>query len=171
MKTLISVILTLLTIELSAQDIEIVLRADSLIIRDMNIATNPFSFGNDPLSHLTKSQPYPKIDTGLFENRYIPNKVDTLYSLTFGSDKIKIYKWSNESSAVLNASIATDRFSTKHGIKVGMEKTGIIKALQKYNIASIPKYLILENFEYTEVLIFEFTGKTLKKIEFQGYVD
>ena len=172
MKTLLQIILILGTVEVFGQAGEVLIKGDSLIIRDTNIATNPFNFGKDPLTYLTtKVQPLPKKGMELYSNRHVDNKVDTAFNLEFGKDKFHICKWGNEENAILYAELATNKFSTKHGIRIGMKKTDVVKILHRYKVVSIPKYLVLENSEIIEYLKLDFSGETLKRIEFQGYMD
>ena len=173
MKILFQIMFILGTIKSFGQTKEVILMGDSLFVRDGNIATNPFNFGRDPLTHLNskiqRSQPI--IERGTVANRHVDNKVDTTYSIQFEQDLFRIYKWDNEGNALLYSQLKTDRFTTKHGIKVGMTKSQVKTALKEYHITTIPKYLILENTEITEYLRLEFNKDMLNRIEFQGYVD
>jgi hypothetical protein len=108
---------------------------------------------------------------GTVANRHAGNDVDTTYSVTFGQDSFNLYKWDNEENALLSSQVRTDRFATRHGIKVGMTKTQVKNILDSYSIKTIPKYLILENTEIIEYVKLEFNKDILKRIEFRGYID
>jgi hypothetical protein len=173
MKRLFQIILILGTIKSFGQDKEVILKGDSLFVRDENIATDPFNFGLDPLTHLHTKIKFakPTIEIGTVANRHVDNDVDTTYAIVFGPDSFNLYKWDKEENALLSSQINTDRFTTRQGIKVGMTKTQIKNILKSYDIRTIPKYLILENTEIIEYLRLEFNKDILKRIEFQGYFD
>lgn len=173
MKRLFHIIFILGTIKSFGQTKEVILKGDSLFVRDENIATNPFNFGRDPLTHLKTQIKFakPTTEIGTRANRHVDNDVDTTYAMKFGQDSFNLYKWDKEENALLSSNLMTDRFTTRHGIKVGMTKTQIKNILKSYDIRIIPKYLILENIEITEYLKLEFKKDILKRIEFQGYFD
>ena len=173
MKRLFQIIFILGTIRSFGQTKEVILKGDSLFVRDENIATNPFNFGRDPLNHLSTKIKFtePKIEIITVANRHVDNDVDTTYAITFGQDSFNLYEWDKEENALLSSQVKTDRFATRHGIKVGMTKTQIKNILKSYEIGAIPKYLILENTEIIEYLKLEFNEDILKGIEFQGYFD
>jgi hypothetical protein len=173
MKTLLQGILILATIKSFGQENEVIVKGDSLIVRDESIATNPFNFGRDPLEHLKSKMklPKPTIEIHTVANRHVDNDVDTIYSLKFGQDSFEVYKWDKEDIGLMYSEIKTDRFATKHGIRIGMTKSQVKSILKDYDVRIIPKYLILENTEIIEYLKLEFSKDTLKRIEFQGYFD
>jgi hypothetical protein len=173
MKRLFQIIFIFGTISSFGQDKEVVLKGDSLFVRDENIATNPFAFGRDPLTHLKTKIKFskPTIVVATVANRHVDNDVDTTYAITFGRDSFNLYKWDKDENALLSSYVTTDRFTTRHGIKIGMTKIQIKNLLKNYDIRTIPKYLILENTEIIEYMILEFNSDILKRIEFQGYFD
>lgn len=173
MKTLLQITLILATAEAFGQDGEVLSKGDSLLIRDANIAINPFNFGKDPLTYLTtKVCPLTGKKTKLHKNRHVRNKVDTAFHLKFAGDKFVIYKWGREENAILRALLTTSKFSTKHGIKVGMTETDVINLLKKkYEVTSIPEHLILENSVTNQYLKIDLNGDTVSRIEFHGYID
>ena len=173
MNRLFQIIFIFGTISTFGQDKEVVLKGDSLFVRDENIATNPFAFGRDPLTHLKTKINFskPTIVVSTVANRHVDNDVDTTYAITCGHDSFNLYKWDKDENALLTSQVTTDRFATRHGIKVGMTKNQIKNTLKSYDIRTIPKYLILESTEIIEYLIMEFHNDILKRIEFQGYFD
>ena len=106
-----------------------------------------------------------------YENNHVEGKIDTTFTLTIGSDNFKVTKWDKDETGLLNADVKTNKFKTRHGLQIGMRKNEVIRKLDKYGIKSINGYLILENLEVYELLIFRFTGDKLTNIEFQGYYD
>lgn len=173
MKRLFQIIFILGTIKSFGQTKEVILKGDSLFVRDENIATNPFNFSRDPLTYINTKIKFAKpiIKVGTVANRHVDNDVDTAYTITFGQDSFNLYKWDKDENALLSSQVKTDKFATRHGIKVGMTKTQIKNILKSYSIKTIPKYLILENTEIIEYLKLEFNKDILKRIEFQGYFD
>jgi hypothetical protein len=161
------------TIKCFSQTKEATLQGDSLFIRAENIATDPFNFGPDPLTHLCTRIKFakPTIKVYPVANRHVDNVIDTTYGVSFGQDSFSLYKWSKEENALLNADVATERFVTRHGIRVGMTKAQIKNILKAYNVGPIPKYLFLENTEIIEFLVMEFNGEILMKVHFEGYFD
>jgi hypothetical protein len=101
MKRLFQIILILGTIKSFGQDKEVILKGDSLFVRDENIATNPYDFGRDPLTHLKSKVGFakPTIKTSTVANRHVDNDVDTTYAITFGQDSFNLYKWDKEENA------------------------------------------------------------------------
>lgn len=166
---LVIILLLTCTSRLFGQEIEIRTTGDSTIVKATDIASSPFLFGGNPLSSLLKLNPNIAIQT--FSNRHVDNKIDTAFTLTIGNDIFKIYKWTEAENGLLNATVTTSRFKTKHGLQIGMEKTEVIEKLDKYGLKSITGQLILENIEIYELLILKFTGDRLTRIEFQGYID
>lgn len=173
MKKLFQTIFILGTINSFGQAKEVILTGDSLFVRDENIATNPFNFGRDPLTYLIRKVKFtkPTIEIGTVTNRHVDNDLDTTYAITFGQDVFHVYKWDQDENALLSSQVKTDKFATRHGIKVGMTKNQIKNILKSYSVETIPKYLILENTEIVEYLKLTFDKDVLKGIEFQGYVD
>jgi hypothetical protein len=169
MRGLFIILLLTCTTRLFGQEIEIITTGDSTIVRATNIASNPFMFGDNPLISLLKLNPKMTIQT--FNNRHVDNKVDTAFTLTIGNDSFEIYKWTETENGLLNATVTTSKFITKHGLQIGMRKTEVIEKLKKYGLKSIPGQLILENMEIYELLTLKFTGDSLTRIEFQGYMD
>jgi hypothetical protein len=172
MKRFFQILFILGSIESFGQHKEVILRGDTLFVRDQNIATNPFNFGRDPLTYLNSTIKFskPTIENNTVANRH-DNTVDTTYVVKFGQDSFSLYKWDKEENALLYSVIKTERFATKHGIKVGMTKAQIKRLLKDYSIRIIPRYLILENIEIEEYLSLEFNKDILNRIEFQGYLD
>lgn len=163
-------ILFLLTVtRLQSQDFEIIASGDTLTIRESNVATDPFGFGDNPLKHLQKGNPRKTFQT--YPNRHVENKIDTVFTLTSGKDHFEIMKWDENENGLVKAEVTTGNFKTRQGLKVGMKKNEIISKMSKYGLKIIPGYLILENLEVYELITFKFTGDTLSKITFQGYID
>lgn len=173
MKRLFQIMFILGTIKSLGQTKEVILRGDTLFVRDENVATNPFDFGRDPLTYINTKIKFAKpiIKIGIVANRHVDNDVDTTYIITFGQDSFNLYKWDKDENALLSSQVKTDKFATRHGIKVGMTKNQIKNILKSYSIKTIPKYLILENTKIIEYQNLEFNKDILKRIEFQGYFD
>jgi hypothetical protein len=173
MKRLFQIIFILATISSFGQEIEVALMGDSLFVRDENIATNPYDFGRDTLRYLSSEIQFskPTIEINIVANRHVDNDIDTTYAVTFGRDLFNLYKWDKEENALLSSEVRTDRFVTRHGIKVGMTKAQIKNLLKDYDIQTVPKYLILENIEIVEYLKLEFDKDILVSVEFQAYFD
>ena len=169
MRELLTIIILTVPIGLFSQDIEVLTSGDSLTIRSMSIASNPFNFGNHSLENLVKLNP--KISTETVKNPHVENKIDTIFTFSLGTDKFKVYKVDKEINILTDADILTTRFKTKQGIRVGMTKREIVKLLSDYKLTSIPNHLILENLEVPEFLTFEFSKDKLTKIIFDGYID
>jgi hypothetical protein len=166
----ISVIL-LLTISsrLLCQDFELTTKGDTVTIRALNITSDPFQFGNNPLGHLQKYNPAKTFET--FENRHVEKKIDTVFTLTIGQDNFNITKWDKDENGLLSAEVTTSKFRTKHGLQIGMKKNDVIEKLNKYKLKSIPGHLILEDMEVYEQLVLAFTVDRLTRITFLGYYD
>jgi hypothetical protein len=157
-----------------AQKTDVIVKGDSVIVRDESIASDPFKFGRNPLTYLKSKKrklPRPVIEISTIENTHVQNQVDTVYEIKFKRDSFRIYKGGGGKNFLLDSKIESNKFATKHGIKVGMTKSQIISLLKIQDIQTIPKYLILENTEFTEYLKFEFSRDVLRRIEFQGYFD
>jgi hypothetical protein len=169
-----TILLLLLTsTNLLGQTANVRLQGDSLIITDGGIASDPYKFDRDPMSHLKTKVKLPKltIEASPVPNRHVDNQVDTVFAIRYGSDLFSIYKGGDGENFLLNSKVHTDRFSTKHGVKIGMTKLQIMACFKEYSIRSIPKYLVLENAEMTEYLVFEFDNSNLIRVEFIGYFD
>jgi hypothetical protein len=172
MKVIFQIIFIIGTIHSFGQDREVVLKGDSLFVRDENMVTNTFNFGHDPLSHLNSIKSLkPTVEISIVANRHVDNLMDTIYTIKFGPDSFVVYKLSIGENVLLSADVRTSRFATKHGIKVGMTKFQVSSLLKDYNLRTLPGYLILANFEIVEYLRLEFNYDILKRIEFQGYFD
>jgi len=169
MKGLGTILLLTITTRLLGQDFEVATTGDTLIIRAINITSDPFQFGDNPLSYLQKFNPKKTFET--VDNIHVENKIDTIFSLTIGNDNFKITKWDEEQNGLLSADLTTNKFKAKHGIQIGLKKNEVIEKLIKYKLKSLPGYLILEDMEIGEQLILKFTGDRLIKITFQGYYD
>jgi hypothetical protein len=119
MKILFQIIFIFGTISTFGQEKEVVLKGDSLFVHDENIATNPFTFGRDPLTYLKTKVKFskPTIVVPTVANRHVGNDVDTTYAITFGHDSFNLYKWDKDEYALLSSEVTTERFTTRHGIK------------------------------------------------------
>jgi hypothetical protein len=161
----------LLTIptRLLSQDFELTTAGDTVILRATNITSDPFQFGNNPLSYLQKYNPGKTFET--YENNHVKDKIDTAFTLTIGKDNFTITKWDQDQNGLLSADVTTNKFRTKHGLQVGMSKNDVIEKLSMYKLKSIPGQLILEDMEVYELIILKFTADRLGKITFQGYYD
>jgi hypothetical protein len=169
MKGLTVILFLTSTTGLLGQDTEIISKGDSVIIRAYNITTDPFMFGDNSLTYLKKMNPRPTTTT--FLNRHVDNKVDTVFIFNVGQDKFSVYQWDKDENALIDATLTTDKFKTKHGLQIGLRKKEVINRLSQYGLKSIPGYLILEDAEVYELLILIFKGDSLARITFQGYVD
>jgi hypothetical protein len=157
---------------LFGQSYNITLHGDSLTIADELLANNPFNFGVDPLSYLTTKIPGPPPDIEISQtsNLHVVDKIDSSFSIKFGSDEFYVYQLRHRKNILTSAVVNSDRFTTSHGIRTGMTKAEIIKILSMYPLETIPKYLILSNLD-TESLRLIFENEALTKIEFHGYID
>jgi hypothetical protein len=173
MKLILALALILVSITLWGQDKKVVIRGDSLIVRDENITSNPFNFGRDPLALLRGNAEFtrPVMKANPTSNRHVDNQVDTIFVITFEQDSFRIYKGGDNENFLLYALLKTDRFKTRHGIQVGMTKLQVRSYLEEYNLGAIPKLLILDNTEIIESISLEFREDVLTKIEFHGYSD
>lgn len=119
MKRLFQIIFILGTIKSFGQTKEVILKGDSLFVRDENIATNPFNFGRDPLTYINTKIKFAKpiIKVGTVANRHVDNDVDTAYTITFGQDSFNLYKWDKDENALLSSQVKTDKFATRHELK------------------------------------------------------
>jgi hypothetical protein len=156
------ILLLTITTRLLSQDFKVATKGDTLTIRAINITTDPFQFGDNPLSYLEKFDPRRTFET---------NKIDTTFTLTIGKDNFKVTKWDKDQTGLLSADLTTNKFKTKHGLQIGMKKNEVIEKLRVYKLKSIPGLLILEDGEVYELLILKFTADRLTKITFQGYYD
>lgn len=94
-----------------------------------------------------------------------------MFTMAYGRDRFGIMKWGKNENGLVSADVSTSNFKTRHGLEVGAKKNQVINKLHKYGIRKIPEYLILENLEVYEFVVLKFTGDTLSKITFQGYID
>jgi hypothetical protein len=163
------ILLLTITTRLLSQDFKVATKGDTLTIRAINITTDPFQFGDNPLSYLEKFDPRRTFET--VENNHVENKIDTTFTLTIGKDNFKVTKWDKDQTGLLSADLTTNKFKTKHGLQIGMKKNEVIEKLRVYKLKSIPGLLILEDGEVYELLILKFTADRLTKITFQGYYD
>jgi hypothetical protein len=170
MKAIYIILLLILpTPNLLSQDFELTDSGDTVTIRAMNITVDPFLFGEDPLNYLQQFKPKQTYET--YENRHVDGKIDTAFTLNINGDTFEILKWSEDETGLFAASVNSNKFKTSHGFQTGMTKKEVIEKLKAYGIKSIPKYLILENLDVYELLIFTFAGDKLANIQFQGYFD
>ncbi len=169
MKYRILILLFIVTGRVQSQDFDVVLSLDTLTIRETNIATDPFGFGENPLAYLKENKP--KVTFLTSQNRHVDNKTDTVFTLTFDKDHFEVMKWDASANGIVAAELTTANFVTRYGLRVGLRKKEVIGKLSKYGIKTIPGYLILENLEVYELITFKFTGDILSKILFQGYID
>ena len=163
------IILLLITTRLFSQDFEVVTKGDTMTVRAINITSDPFQFGDNPLSFLEKFNP--RITFMTFENNHVENKIDTTFTLAIGKDNFKITKWDKDQNGLLSAEVTTNKFSTKHGLQIGMKKDEVTVKLSKFKLKSIPGQIVLEDMEIDEQLILRFTADRLTRIIFQGYYD
>jgi hypothetical protein len=175
MKLLLQLSLIIISTSLLAQSKKVLLQGDTLIIRDENITTNAFKFGDNTLNHL-RFKPglkKPVVEASAIANVHVPGQMDSIYTFKFKKDVFRVYKVKGvRKNFLMDATINTKRFVTKHGIKTGMKKKQIISLLSSYKIGTIPGYLVLENSEFYEYFRFKFNKRNvLKRIEFQGYFD
>jgi len=133
---------------LQGQDFEVFASGDTLTIRESNLVTDPFGFGDNPLKYLQKGNPIKKFQT--YQNRHVENKTDTVFSLTYGKDHFEVMKWDENENGLVTAEVTTANFKTRHGLKVGTKKNEVINKMSKYGLKAIPGYLILENLEVYE---------------------
>jgi hypothetical protein len=169
MKTFCIILLLTITTRLFSQDFEVATKGDTLTIRAINITSDPFQFGDNPLRYLQKFNPRMTFVT--FENNHVENKNDTTFTLIIGKDSFKVTKWDKDQTGLLSADLTTNKFKTKHGLQIGMKKNEVIEKLSKYKLTTIPGRLILEDMEIDEQVILKFTADRLVKITFQGYYD
>lgn len=169
MKNLFLLLLLAAASTLQGQDFEVITSGDTLTIRESNVATDPFGFGNNPLIYLQKGNPEKTFKT--YPNRHVENKIDTVFSLAYGKDRFEVMKWDENENGLVTAEVTTGNFKSRQGLKVGMKKNEVINKMSKYGLKIIPGYLILENLEVYELITFKFSGDTLSKITFQGYID
>jgi len=164
-------IILLLTIatRLLSQDFEVASKGDTLTIREINITSNPFQFGDNPLSYLQKFNPTKTFRT--YKNIHGENRIDTTFTLIIGKDTFEISKWNKDKNWLFGANVTTNKFRTKHGLQIGMKKNEVIHQLTKYKLKSIPRHLILEEIEIYQLIVFEFAGDRLTNITFLGYSD
>ncbi len=123
------ILLLTTTTRLLSQDFELKTTGDTLTLRATNITSDPFHFGDDPLSYLQRFNPKRTYET--YENNHVENKIDTVFSLTVGKDNFKITKWDKDENGLLGAEVTTSKFKTKHGLQVGMKKNEVIVILTK----------------------------------------
>lgn len=163
------ILLLTITARLFGQDFEVATKGDTVTVRAINITSDPFQFGDNPLSYLEKFNPGRTFE--IFENNHVENKIDTTFTLTIGKDNFKVTKWDKDQTGLLSADLMTNKFKTKHGLQIGMKKNEVMDKLSKYKLKSIPGQLILEDGEVYELLILKFTADRLTRITFQGYYD
>ena len=147
------IILLLIATRLFSQDFEVVTKGDTMTVRAINITSDPFQFGDNPLSFLEKFNP--RITFMTFENNHVENKIDTTFTLAIGKDNFKITKWDKD----------------QNGLQIGMKKDEVTVKLSKFKLKSIPGQIVLEDMEIDEQLILRFTADRLTRIIFQGYYD
>lgn len=169
MKRITAIILLIIPATLHAQDSEVITSRDTVTIRAMNITVDPFQFGENPLDHLQQFKPKQTYET--YPNSHVEGKIDTAFTLKINDDTFAVVKWGEDETGLLAASVNSKKFKTSHGFQTGMTKKEVIAKLKAYGIKAIPRYLILENLDVYELLIFTFTGDRLTNIRFQGYLD
>lgn len=159
----------LITTTSVAQNFSVKTFKDSIIVKDANFAIDPFGFGENSLRALKKYKA--KVSKEPVKNQHVENKIDTVYRFKINKDKFAVYQVDQQKNFLITASVRSKKFKTEQGIKVGMKKTQVGKALSHYNVKNIPSCLVLENADVYQVVILRFNKKKLKKIEFQGYFD
>jgi hypothetical protein len=82
-----------------------------------------------------------------------------------------VYQLERDENALIEATLKTTQFKTKHGIQVGMSKRDVINKLTDFVLQTIPQYLMLEDTEVYEYIILRFDGDQVKQIDFVGYID
>lgn len=163
------VLLMLITTTAVAQDFKISTFQDSTVIKDVDLAIDPFQFGENPLAQLRKFKS--TISKEPVKNIHVENKVDTVYRFKIRKDNFAVYKVDETKNFLITASVRSKKFKTGQGIRTGMKKEQIEKILARYNLKNIPGCLVLENAEVYQVVILRFKKKKLMKIEFEGYFD
>ncbi len=163
------ILFVIIATKLLGQDFQLAIQGDTLTIRVENITSDPFQFGTNPLSYLQKFNPAKTFR--IYKNIHAENRIDTIFTLTVGKNTFEIMKIFKDQNWLFYANVTTNKFRTKHGLEVGMEKNDVIKQLEMYKLKSIPGYLIFEETEVFQSIVFEFTGKRLTKITFLGYSD
>lgn len=169
MKGFCIILLLTITTRLLSQDFELIIKGDTLAIREINITNDPFHFGDNPLNYLQKFNPTTTFKT--YNNIHAENKVDTTFTLTIGKDTFEIIKWHKDQNWLFGANLTTNKFRTKCGLQIGMKKNDVIQHLSRYKLKSIPEHLILEETEVYQLIIFEFSADKLTSINFLGYSD
>lgn len=163
-------ILFLIAIQSFGQDYYIEVKSDTLIIKQTKITTyDPFQFGSNPKSTLEKLKFEKTFRT--YENVHVENKIDTLFTFQRGGDLFEVFKSNAEENWLVGAIITTRNFSTSKKLQIGVSKADVVSRLSDYKINNIPTYLILEDLEIPERLIFTFSNQRITKIEYIGYYD
>lgn len=160
---------TLITTTSVAQNFSVKTFKDSTVVKDTNLAIDPFGFGENSLAVLKKYKA--KVSKEPVKNQHVENKIDTVYRFKIKKDNFAVYKVDQQKNFLITASVRSKKFKTEQGIKTGMKKAQVEKALSRYSVKNIPGCLVLENADVYQVAILRFKKKKLKKIEFQGYFD
>lgn len=140
---------------------------DTLTIVDSELTNNPFDLGKDPLKILT-SIDIAKVDYQTYQNRHVDYQIDTSFQVIIKVDTFEVYKTASE-NWVTAASINSDRFPTKQGIRIGMTKAEVKEQLKSTD--NFPDFVRLQNLEVLEWIDLKFKKDKLEKIEFKGYID
>ncbi|SHG64887.1 hypothetical protein SAMN04488109_1234 [Chryseolinea serpens] len=163
-----------LIIPLWAQQGTVFQEGDTLVIQDERLSPDPFALGNDPLTYLTTHiKQKPTISKQSTHNLQV-EQIDTVFTLAFGANEFNLYKWETsegqKGNFVLTASVKTDLFKTRHGIKTGQHKAEVMALLKQYNIKSIPHYVTLETPDSGELTL-EFRDDILVGMHYVGSYD
>jgi len=163
-------ILFLITIQSFGQDYFVEVKSDTLIIKQAKITTyDSFQFGNNPKSALEKLKFEKTFRT--YENVHVENKIDTLFTFKRDGDLFEVFKSNADENWLVGATITTRNFSASKKLQIGLSKANVVGRLSEYSIKDIPTYLILEDLEIPERLIFTFSNQRITKIEYIGYYD
>lgn len=142
-----------------------------LTISDENLIDNPFQFGKVTEDNLRSEFKDLKIQREPIRNVHVKDQIDSILSIKINNSEFVLYKLPDEqfleSAVVRDANIKLNK-----DIHVGMTKDQFKEKFDELKtMKHIPSRILVGRKDTQEYLIFSFSNKKLKEIEYNGYVD
>ena len=144
---------------------------NSLTITHEDFVTDPFKMEEISVQNLKKNfADFKIIEIQPYQNRHIPDQMDTIFTITAGKSIWKIYKTPSKDLLELAEVKSTD-VALRQGIKFGMTTDELESALNISENLSPDAAVMIEQGTVPAYVELKFLNDRLQRIHFHGYVD